>query len=139
MIVYQDYEWQTAYIEGMMKYDAENSQTLFLAVMNAMHALWDESCEFLEAVFVEKKLKNVIDEFFDVAHTLGRLIVVMVAIVSSCKIKRLVLKIPMILGWNTAKKHAVRYIETGCVRSKRNCEEKNHNCNGKYSDFGYRR
>ncbi len=86
------------YREGMEKSDRENTPTL----KSRYSEFKDEFKELVED-------KNI-DEFVDVIHTLGRLIH---QITGSHAVSY--------LAWPTVKKHAKRYAEYGCIRSRRNC------------------
>lgn len=86
------------YREGMEKSDRENTPTL----KSRYSEFKDEFKELVED-------KNI-DEFVDVMHTLGRLIHYVTGS-----------HVVSYLAWPTVKKHAKRYAEYGCIRSRRNC------------------
>ena len=88
------------YREGMAKSDRENPPTL-----NSRYSEFkDELQEFSED-------KNF-NELIDVIHTLGRLVHYVTGS-----------HIVSYLAWPTVKKHAMRYKNHRCIRSKRNCKK----------------
>lgn len=88
------------YRQGMKQYDAfhPESQTL----KGQLQCVREEFNEFRESYSVE--------EFFDVIHTVGRVIEYVTGIWWFC-----------LVAWPTVKKHAKRVEEYGCPRSRRNC------------------
>jgi predicted house-cleaning noncanonical NTP pyrophosphatase (MazG superfamily) len=88
------------YRAGMAKSDRENPPTL----KSRYSEFKDEIQELVED-------KNV-DELIDVIHTLGRLVHYVTGS-----------HIVSYLAWPTVKKHAMRYRDHGCIRSKRNCKK----------------
>lgn len=86
------------YNSGMAAYDRCHQPNI--------HSQWlafkDEIGEFA--------LKPSVEEIWDILHSAGRLI---------WKVTGVPLQL---LSWPTVRKHALRFAETGCIRSRRNCE-----------------
>ena len=72
-----------------------------------IEALRDEFAELLE----DKSLEEV----FDVIHTL-------------CRVTRMPNLVTYVVAYPTARKHAMRVLEYGCPRSRRNCEKAGDLC-----------
>jgi hypothetical protein len=72
----------------------------------SIHSQWqafkDEMAEFLE--------KPSLEEIWDILHSAGRVV---------WKLTGIPLQL---LAWPTVCKHALRFAEQGCIRSRRNCE-----------------
>lgn len=88
------------YLTGMSVYDHCHQPSIYSQWL----ALKDEIAEFLE--------KPSLEEIWDVLHSAGRLI---------WKITGIPLQV---LAYPTVYKHSQRFAESGCIRSKRNCEGK---------------
>src|SRR6476661_2611652 len=86
------------YQTGMATYDRCHAPTL----QSQWIALKAEVAEFLTEPSLE--------EVWDVLHSVGRLV---------WKLTGIPLQL---LAYPTVRKHGRRYAETGCVRSRRNCE-----------------
>lgn len=93
------------YLTGMSVYDHCHQPN----IRSQWLALKDEIAEFLE--------KPSIEEMWDVLHSGGRLI---------CQVTGIPLQV---LAYPTVYKHSQRFAQSGCIRSKRNCEGKC--CDGK--------
>ena len=86
------------YRTGMAVYDRCHQPS----IKSQWQAFKDEMAEFQE--------KPSIEEFWDVLHSAGRLI-------------WQVTGVPLnLLAWPTVRKHGLRFVENGCIRSRRNCE-----------------
>jgi hypothetical protein len=88
------------YKEGMNKYDKENPSSF----KDRLDQVYDEFEELVED-------KNI-EELIDVIHTIGRVFHKVTG-----------LHLISYLAWPTVKKHAKRYKNQGCIRSKRNCKK----------------
>ena len=109
--------WLGDYRRGMLQYDALNPPT----VGNQWRASLDEWREFVEALRQFDPLEAWA-ELNDVVHTLLRLAVVLLIQipVMGPMILPLLIMLPAI-GYKTARKHAQRYSDTGCIRSPAHC------------------
>lgn len=119
--------WIKHYHSGMLKYDQDNPPTLF----NQWKAFTDEFVELIEA-FINYDLAEIWAEFNDCIHAFLRIIVIIlwsIPFIGSYLIPVIIL-IP-IIGFKTAKKHAIRFKKNGCIRSSRHCINSNldHICN----------
>ena len=86
------------YQVGMADYDRCHSPT----IASQWQAAQDEFLEFCH--------HPSFDEFWDILHATGRLV-------------RRLTGIPLnLLAWPTVYKHGQRFAETGCIRSRRNCQ-----------------
>lgn len=86
------------YNSGMAAYDRCHQSD----IRSQWLALKDEIGEFA--------LKPSFEESWDILHATGRLI-------------WKVTGVPLyLLSWPTVRKHALRFAEHGCIRSRRNCE-----------------
>jgi hypothetical protein len=89
-----------SYQQGMAKYDLCHQSS----IASQWQALQDEIIEFKE--------KPSLTEFWDILHSLGRVIYKLTGI-------------PLqLLAFPTVIKHSKRYSQRNCVRSKRNCQGK---------------
>ena len=85
------------YLVGMAVYDKCHPPS----IQSQWQALKDEAIEFFQ--------DPSIDEVWDIFHSFGRIV---------CKLTGIPLQL---LAWPTVRKHSLRYIERGCIRSRRNC------------------
>ena len=111
--------WIGHYRRGMRVYDQLNPQT----ITNQWKAFKDEVIEFCEAVVV-CDVREIWDELHDVVHSFLRLLITVVAalpLIGPALLPVLVL-LPA-LGYKTARKHALRHRDKGCIRSARHCEK----------------
>ena len=118
--------WLIYYWIGMLRYDQENPPTL----SSAWNAFTDEFSEFLEAIRL-RDFGDMVDEVNDVVHSGLRLsiqVIVSIPLLGSLLHPGLIL-LPA-LGIRTARKHALRYKEYGCIRSNNHClkDIPDHNC-----------
>ena len=86
------------YLAGMSIYDHCHQPSIYSQWL----ALKDEAAEFIE--------KPSFEEIWDVLHSAGRL---------GWKVTGIPLQL---LAYPTVYKHSHRFAESGCIRSKRNCE-----------------
>ena len=109
--------WLGDYRRGMLHYDTLNPPT----VGNQWRASLDELREFVEALRQVDPLEAWA-ELNDCVHTLLRLVVVLL-----CQIPLLgPIMLPLLImlpamGYKTARKHALRFSVTGCIRSPAHC------------------
>lgn len=88
------------YLTGMSVYDHCHKPSTYCQ----WQAFKDEVAEFME--------KPSLEETWDVLHSAGRL---------CWKVTGIPLQL---LAYPTVYKHSQRFVESGCIRSKRNCEGK---------------
>ena len=109
--------WLGDYRRGMLAYDALNPQT----VSNQWRAFSDEFRELAEAVG-QCNAVEAWSELNDCVHSFLRLIVVVISripLLGPLLLPALIL-LPA-LGFTTARKHAQRFSDTGCIRSSAHC------------------
>ena len=129
--------WISDYRSGMLAYDRNNPPSL----RSSFFAFADEFTEMIEAfwglcvvLFCCKSgfyhaLDEAHSEIWDAVHSFLRLvqnIIVQVPVVGPI-VQPVVVLLP-VLGWKTAKKHAIRFRTYGCIRSARHCAAKDHVC-----------
>ena len=111
--------WYLHYGMAMRVYDRANP----CSIRSQFIAFLDESTEFVEATTALRPA-DMLDELGDVFHTIGRLVMALLVSLPlvGAAIEPVVAYLPLI-GWATARKHTLRYLDYGCIRSERNCQK----------------
>ena len=109
--------WIGDYRRGMLSYDYLNPPTWG----SQWRAFTDEARELIEAVG-QCDATEVWAELNDCVHSFLRIIVVLLWCIPLIGALLLPLAIMLpVIGFKTAKKHALRFRDTGCIRSSAHC------------------
>lgn len=116
------------YIEGMMTYYTWNQYKCTLSAKKTLYkSTCDEFKEFIAEIYAWHFLEAYY-EFVDVVHCVIQLIAVFLVGHTALQ-KRYLFVVLYLLAYQTAKKHGLRYKETGCIRNHRSGNE--HRCQAK--------
>lgn len=112
-------EWISNYKNGMLAHDKLNPPTILGQASRAR----DEAKELCGAV-MEMNVQHILEETSDTIHALLRVVVVAISthfpVMTEWVVYLPVVAVP------TAKKHADRYMRTGCVQSGTQCKLIDH-------------
>jgi hypothetical protein len=116
------------YVNGMIEFSRGNKKPYVETLVRLVDAVQRESKEMYDEIR-KCDIVETYKEFFDVVHSVLQLIFVIVlgVWILNCKATYNTL---YILAYSTAKKHGIRYRDTGCILGENSHKGgRQHNCN----------